>query len=87
MVDIRVKQATEMCPMAKMCKGIARKPPSLAITMLPGMIVIVLGIVILLEPKILVWLVATVTILFGLILIVIPILIHRMAAQSHNFDH
>ena len=87
MVNIKTKQGMDGCPMATMCKGMARKPPSLGIMMLPGLIIIVLGIAILLEPRILVWLVATVTILFGLILIIIPIWMRRMVAQFHDFNH
>ena len=87
MVEIKTKQGMEMCPMAIMCKGIAQKPPSLPIMLLPGLIIIALGVVILLEPKILVWLVATVTIIFGLILIIISIWMRRMFAHFQDFNH
>ena len=33
----------EMCPMAEMCKGMAKKPPSLLLLMIPGLVLILGG--------------------------------------------
>ena len=84
MVEIHQKEPMAMCPMASMCKGMAAKPPSLSILMVPGLFFVVLGIVILLEPKVLVWLVAAVTIMLGVLLMVMATWIRRMAAQIHK---
>lgn len=84
MVEIHSKEPMAMCPMASMCKGMAMKPPSLPVLILPGLVFIIFGVVILIEPKILVWLVAIVTILLGVMLSVIAIWIRRMFAQIHN---
>ena len=46
------------CPMASMCKGMAEKPPPLAFMAIPGIALILVGVLILVEPAILVWLVA-----------------------------
>lgn len=60
---------TEMCPMASMCKGMAKKPGSGYMLMLPGILLIIGGFVIILEPKILVWLIASVSILMGMMML------------------
>lgn len=59
----------EMCPMASMCKGMAKKPGSGYMLMFPGLIFIIVGIAIILEPKILVWLIASVSILMGVMML------------------
>ena len=59
----------EMCPMASMCKGMAKKPGSGYMLMVPGLIFIIVGIVIILEPKFLVWLIASVSILMGVMML------------------
>ena len=59
----------EMCPMASMCKGMAKKPGSGYMLMVPGLIFIIVGIVIILESKILVWLIASVSILMGVMML------------------
>lgn len=59
----------DMCPMASMCKGMAEKPGSGYMLMVPGILFIVAGILIILEPKVLVWLIASVSILMGMMLL------------------
>jgi uncharacterized membrane protein HdeD (DUF308 family) len=60
---------TNMCPMASMCKGMAQKPGSGYMLMVPGIVFIVAGILIILEPKILVWLIASISILMGIMML------------------
>ena len=47
-----------MCPMAETCKGMMEKPTSGLMLSVPGIVLIALGIVVIVEPRILVWLVA-----------------------------
>lgn len=54
-----------MCPMASMCKGLAEKPPSRFLPMIPGVVLILVGVLILLQPKVLIWLMAAVSVLLG----------------------
>jgi hypothetical protein len=52
--------------MAKMCAGMMEKSHSSALLMLPGVILIALGVLIFIEPRIIVWLVGGFVILLGL---------------------
>ena len=55
-----------MCPMAETCKGIMDKPGSSLWMMLPGVVLIALGVLIIFYPQILAWLVAAVMICMGI---------------------
>lgn len=68
---------TDMCPMASMCKGIAKKPGSGYMLMIPGLLFIAVGILIIFEPKILVWLIAAVSILMGVMMIFLANFLRR----------
>jgi uncharacterized membrane protein HdeD (DUF308 family) len=68
-----------MCPMAKMCAGITR--PSGLLLMLPGIVLIVVGVLIAIEPKILVWLMAAASVLLGIILLMTASFIRKVGAQ------
>jgi hypothetical protein len=70
-------ETTSMCPMAKMCGRMAEKPRSGPFLMLPGALLIALGVMILIEPRIGVWLVAGVAILMGVMLFVMARFIGR----------
>jgi uncharacterized membrane protein HdeD (DUF308 family) len=78
------KEPMTMCPMASMCRGMSEKPPSLGLTMTPGVVLILIGIVVLLEPKVLAWLVALVTIIMGVFLLMIAAWIRRMTARLRD---
>ena len=84
MDTIHAKEPMAMCPMALMCRGMSDKPPSLTLTMIPGVLLIVIGIVVLLEPKVLAWLVAIVTIIMGVFLLMIAAWIRRVTARLRN---
>jgi len=56
---------TPMCPMAEKCKGMMEKPLSGFKIAVPGIFLIVLGIVVVIEPRILVWLVAAILVVMG----------------------
>ena len=55
-----------MCPMAETCKGMMDKPFSGFMIVVPGIFLIILGWAILIEPRILVWLMAVVLVVMGI---------------------
>ena len=55
-----------MCPMAEACKGMIEKPGSGLWMMIPGILFIALGVLIILYPQILAWLVAIVLVVMGI---------------------
>ena len=67
---------TPMCPMAKTCKGLMEKPFSGFMIVIPGIFLIVLGGMVLVEPRILVWLVAAVFIMMGIATLMFARFIH-----------
>jgi uncharacterized membrane protein HdeD (DUF308 family) len=84
MVTNHSKEPMTMCPMASMCRGMSQKPPSMALTMTPGLVLILIGIVVLIEPKVLAWLVVLVTIIMGVFLLMVAAWIHRMTARFRD---
>ncbi len=58
-----------MCPMAKTCKGMMDKPFSGFMIVIPGIFLIVLGLVVLVEPRVLVWLMAAVLVVLGIAMV------------------
>jgi hypothetical protein len=81
MVEIRPQEPMAMCPMASMCRGLADKPLAGPVLMIPGIVFILVGILIILEPRVLVWITAGVTIMVGIFFLMIANLIHRMSGQ------
>ncbi|MEJ2174608.1 MAG: hypothetical protein P8Y76_06770 [bacterium] len=79
--NVHPKGPMEMCPMASMCRGMAGKPWTGAILMLPGILLVLVGILIFVEPKVLVWLIASVAILMGVIMLAFALFIRRMSAR------
>jgi uncharacterized membrane protein HdeD (DUF308 family) len=73
-----------MCPMANMCKGMMEKPFSGVMLIIPGLMLIALGIVIVLEPRILAWLIAVIFVLFGLMLLMMASFVRKMGKQFRN---
>ena len=69
-----------MCPMARMCERMLKKPPSFA-PILAGIVLIVIGALILVEPRILVWLAGAALVLFGIMLLMIARFIRRPGAE------
>ncbi|MDX1486983.1 MAG: hypothetical protein R3268_02200 [Acidiferrobacterales bacterium] len=69
-----------MCPMAKMCIGMMGKRPSGLLLMLPGVVLIVVGVLIIIEPKILVWLIAAASVLVGIMLLMMASSIRKIGA-------
>ena len=66
-----------MRPMAKTCKELMGRPFSGLMIVLPGVFLIVLGVVTLVEPRILVWLVAAVLVVMGIAALLMARFMHR----------
>ena len=73
-----MNESISMCPMAKMCGRMMEKPRSGSFLMLPGALLIVLGVLIFVEPRIVVWLVASVAILMGLMFFMMARFVGRL---------
>lgn len=54
------------CPMQEMCKGMMEKPGSGFWMLIPGILFIALGVLIILYPQILAWLIAIALIVMGI---------------------
>ena len=78
MIEIQSQEKMEMCPMAGMCKGMMAKQHSRLVLLLPGLVLILVGVIILIEPRVLVWLIAAVVIFLGIFFLMIANFIHRM---------
>ena len=72
-----------MCPMA-MCDGMMKRRPSTLLLMVPGAALIIIGVLIFLEPLVLVWLMAAAFTLLGVMLLVMANFIRRLRAQPQN---
>ena len=66
-----------MCPMAKTCKGMMEKPFSGFMIVIPGVFLIVLGFVVVIEPRVLTWLMAAVLIVMGIATLMLARLMHE----------
>ena len=73
-----------MCPMAAMCKGMMKRPPSGLAVMLAGAVLIAVGALIFLEPRILVWLMGTAFVMMGIMLLMMANFVRRMGVQLRN---
>ena len=71
-----------MCPMATMCARMMEKPHSGSLLMLPGALLIALGVLIFLEPRIVVWLVGIVAVLMGIMFFMMARFIGRLRKPS-----
>lgn len=71
-----------MCPMARMCARMMEKPHSGSLLMLPGALLIALGVLIFLEPRIVVWLVGIVAVLMGIMFFMMARFIGRLRKPS-----
>lgn len=74
----------EMCPMASMCKGMAEKPGVGFLLLIPGLLLVLGGVLIFIEPRVLVWLMAGASILIGIVMLFFAVFIRRMSARFTN---
>ena len=66
-----------MCPMARTCKGMMEKPLSGFMIVIPGVFLIVLGLVVVIEPRVLTWLVAAILVVMGIATLMLARLMHE----------
>lgn len=59
-----------MCPMAKMCDRMMEKPHSSSVLIVPGVLLILLGVLIFIEPRMAAWLVGGLVLLMGVMFFV-----------------
>ena len=70
-----------MCPMAETCKGMMEKPASRFALIIPGVILIILGVTVLIEPRILAWLVAIALIVMGIGMLMITKFVRKVGER------
>ena len=70
----------ESCPMSAMFKKAARKRGFGLLAMIPGLFLVLVGVAIILEPQILVWLMAGAAILVGIALLAAANFFRKLAA-------
>ena len=73
-----------MCPMAETCKGMMEKSSSALMFMVPGVVLIILGITVIIEPRILVWLVAFALIMMGVAVLIMARFMRSMGERFHG---
>jgi len=72
---------TEMCPMASMFEGMAAKPGTGLMLMIPGLVLVAVGVAVFFEPKVLFWLIGAMTILIGIAMFAFASFIRKMAVS------
>ena len=73
-----------MCPMAETCKGMMEKPSSSFWMVIPGIVFIALGVLIILYPQILAWLVAIAMIVMGLAMLMMMNFLRGIGKRMHK---
>ena len=76
--------AMEMCPMASMCRALAGKPRLGFLLLIPGLLLVLGGVLIFIEPGALVWLLAGTSIFIGLAMLFLAMFIRKMSARFTN---
>lgn len=76
--------AMEMCPMATMCKGMAQRPRSGLLLSIPGLLLVLGGVLIFIEPRAVVWLLAGTSISIGVVMLFLAIFLRNMSTQFMN---
>ncbi len=72
------------CPMGEACKGMMEKPSSGVALLLPGILFIALGVLIVIEPGVLVWVMATAFILLGLMMLMMVGFISKIRTRFQS---
>ena len=75
-----------MCPMAETCKGVMEKPLSRSITIVPGAVFILLGLLIIFEPRILAWVIAAGFILLGVVMLMAANFVRKIGDRLQHED-
>jgi hypothetical protein len=72
------------CPMAGMLNGVTAKPSSGLLLMLPGLVLVVVGVLIIIEPRVLATLMAVTSILLGIVLLTFATFLRRLGARIRS---
>jgi hypothetical protein len=78
--------STESCPMSAMFRRTSGKRGFGLLAMIPGLLLVLVGVAIILEPQILVWLLAAASIVAGLMLLVAAKFLRRFAADLRTSE-
>lgn len=70
-----------LCPMAETCKTMMNRPRTGAAFMVPGVLFILLGVIVLIEPRILVWLVSIAFIFAGMAMLMFGWFMRKMGER------
>lgn len=73
-----------MCPMAETCKGLMEKPLSRSMTVVPGIVFILLGVLIIVEPRILAWIIAAGFILLGVVMLMAANFVRKVGTRLQD---
>ena len=73
-----------MCPMAATCKGMMDKAPSRFMLWIPGLTFIVVGLLIIIWPALLAWLIAVACILIGIAMLMMAGFVRRVGVRFKN---
>lgn len=76
-----------MCPMGETCKGMMGKPFSSFLMFVPGIVFIAVGVLVIVEPKLLIWLIAAGLILVGLAMLGGAFFMRSMGAKLMRTHH
>ena len=68
-------------PTCPMCKGVAGKSTSGMVLMIPGLILIGVGVLVLVQPQILAWLIAILMIMMGIGVLFMANMMRRLGAR------
>lgn len=72
------------CPMAETCKGMTEKSISGVVMVIPGIVFIILGILIVFEPRIIAWVLAFAFVLIGVMLLIMANFMRKMSTKLKN---
>jgi hypothetical protein len=72
------------CSMSRMCLGMMGKRRSGLLLMLPGILLIAVGALIVIEPQLLVWLLAAGSVFLGIMLLLMAGLVRGMGARPRE---
>jgi hypothetical protein len=75
---------TDMCLMARMCKAMAERPGFAFLLLIPGLLLILGGALIFIEPRVLVRFMASASIFIGIMMLFFAIFIRKMSARFTN---
>jgi len=76
-----------VCPMGETCMRLLGRPSSRLTMFIPGMVFVALGVLVIIEPAILIWLLAALFILIGIAMLGGACFLRSMRAQFRGMSH